>query len=59
MSAKVIQVIVTEVHRGDGVPGNPSRLITQYWTLDGELLAERDLWVEEQAMLHKRDSDPR
>lgn len=41
--AKVIQVIVTELEsRGDGSEGNPYRRVTQYWSFDGYLLAERD-----------------
>lgn len=40
--ARVIQVIETTLERrGDG-KDTPIRLITQYWTLDGELLAEVD-----------------
>lgn len=40
--AKVIQVIETEVKRGKGVLDDPMRGVTQYWSLDGELLAEHD-----------------
>ena len=42
--AKVIQVIVTDLDlrgRGTGA-GDIARRVTQYWTLDGELLAEVD-----------------
>ena len=43
--ARVIQVIETSlVLRGKGVDGDPIRRITQYWTLDGKLLAEVDPW---------------
>ncbi len=43
MKAKVIQVIVTDLGViGKGVLGDPVRRITQYWTLDGQLLAEVD-----------------
>jgi hypothetical protein len=42
-NARVIQVIETGLDlRGKGVEGDPVRRITQYWTLDGELLAEVD-----------------
>ena len=41
-SAKVIQVIETKAAKGDGTLEQPSRMITQYWSLDGELLAEKD-----------------
>lgn len=38
-SAKVIQVIVTESLEGRGTADSPYRVIKQYWSLDGELLA--------------------
>lgn len=41
-SAKVIRVIETKSTRGNGTSANPSRVITQYWSLDGELLFEID-----------------
>ena len=42
-TAKVIQVIVTDIlRRGTGTAADPIRIITQYWSLDGELLAEVD-----------------
>lgn len=42
-NAKLIQVIVTELElRGKGTEGSPLRRITQYWSTDGELLAEKD-----------------
>lgn len=42
--AKVIQVIVTTLtRRGTGKDADsPIRIVTQYWSLDGELLAEVD-----------------
>jgi len=42
-SAKVISVIETKSARGSGKsPEDPARIVTQYWTLEGELLAECD-----------------
>lgn len=41
-SARVIQVIVTEAIEGRGVDGDPVRIVHQYWSLDGELLAKVD-----------------
>lgn len=42
-AAKVIQVIETKLlRRGKGVESDPIRIVTQYWSLDGELLAEVD-----------------
>lgn len=41
--ARVIQVVETTLtRRGDG-KNDPIRVVTQYWTLDGEMLAEVDL----------------
>lgn len=40
--ARVIQVIETTLERrGDG-KDDPIRIVTQYWSFDGELLAEDD-----------------
>lgn len=45
MSAKVIQVIETTIERrGAGKDGDPIRIIRQYWSFDGALLAEVDPW---------------
>ena len=42
MGARVIEVIETYLERrGDGVK-DPVRIITQYWSRDGKLLAEVD-----------------
>ena len=41
--AEVIQVIRTNIAtRGDGTTKSPTRFVTQYWTLDGELLFEEE-----------------
>lgn len=40
--AKVIQVIETVATVGEGTEKNPSRFMYQYWSLEGELLAEKD-----------------
>lgn len=45
-SAKVIQVIETNSLIGTGLPEDPVRLITQYWSFDGIKLAERDSYLE-------------
>ena len=39
-SARVIQVIETVSLAGDGTDTNPVYEVHQYWTLDGDLLAE-------------------
>ena len=43
-TARLIQVVETTIERrGDGKSdAAPLRVVTQYWTLDGRLLAERD-----------------
>lgn len=41
-SAKVIQVIETQSARGAGTSDQPTRTVKEYWTLDGEKLAESD-----------------
>lgn len=48
-SAKIIQVIETKAERGLGVEKDPVREITQYWSLEGKFLAERD---EDSQLLH-------
>lgn len=48
-SAKVVQLIETTIlRRGKGTDGDPIRIITQWWTLEGELVVERDAWTEDQ-----------
>lgn len=37
--ARVIQVIETESLEGKGTEDDPCRIITQYWSFDGTLLA--------------------
>lgn len=42
-SVEVISLIKTSLLlRGEGVPGDPIRIITQYWTMDGHLEFEKD-----------------
>ncbi len=47
-SAKVIEVIVTDIlRRGEGIEGDPIRIITQYWDSEGNLLVEDDPLTKE------------
>jgi len=47
-TARVIEVIETTLtRRGKGVEGDPIRIITQYWSQDGKLLAEKDPWRDQ------------
>ena len=41
--AKVVSVIQVEAKIGTGTKEDPVRNVIQYWDLDGNLLAERDL----------------
>ncbi len=44
--ARAMMVIETRtLPRGRGTDVNPARLVTQYWSLDGTLLAEADKWA--------------
>lgn len=46
-SAEVIKVIRTTALRGTGTKDDMSRIVTQYWSLEGELLAEYDPCTKE------------
>ena len=41
MKAKLVQVIRTETVEGDGKKESPVHSVERYWTLEGELLAEK------------------
>jgi hypothetical protein len=44
---EVIQVIHTRLqNRGKGLANDPVRTIDQYWDMQGNLLWERDMWLE-------------
>lgn len=49
-TVKLIQVIeATLTRRGSGKSGiDPVRIITQYWSTEGVLLAEKDHWKEKE-----------
>ena len=40
--AKVEEIIIVEISRGRGIKHDPCRLVTQFWSKEGELLAEKD-----------------
>ena len=42
LSAEVIQVIKTVSRVGRGIDGDPVRHVIQYWSFDGQELAEND-----------------
>lgn len=39
---EVVQVIHVQYLIGEGIEGDPARLVDRYYTLDGHLLAEQD-----------------
>lgn len=43
-AACVKQVIEIQAACGSGTEGDPYRIILQYWSTDGELLAENDMF---------------
>lgn len=40
--AQVIEVIAVAVNRGAGTEKDPVRIVNQYWSLDGRMLAETE-----------------
>lgn len=47
-SAKVIQVIETTALRGSGADDDPVRVVKQFWSFAGELIAEDDPFICEE-----------
>lgn len=46
-SARIIQVIETKALYGEGTEVDPCSILTQYWNLDGVLLAENSHEIKE------------
>ena len=44
---KVMEVIEVVSCEGSGKENDPSRLVTFYYSKEGELLAKKDVWKEE------------
>lgn len=44
-AAKVIQVVETRAVIGNGTENDPTRLIIEYWSLDGKKLATNDPYL--------------
>lgn len=40
--AEIVKIICVSVAKGDGTENNPVRTVKQYWTLEGDLIAEND-----------------
>ena len=45
--SRVIQVIETLSLRGRGTEEDKCRMVRQYWSLEGKMLAEHDPWAKE------------
>ena len=57
-SARVIQVIETKSARGSGATEQPARIVTEYWSLNGEKLAELDpYFAQMESAASKASSD--
>lgn len=39
---ELVEVIHVEAARGEGTEDDPARIVHQYWSKNGELLAEKD-----------------
>lgn len=42
LNVEVIEVVHTSIKRGNGSTNNPIRIVNQYWSFKGDLLAEKD-----------------
>ena len=49
-SVKLIQVIETKTLRGAGTIDDPGRIVTQYWSLAGKLLADDDIHKDDMTL---------
>ena len=58
--AHLQEVIVVESQKGEGVIDSPVRRVTQYWSTEGELLAEEDPYPPKalQAVYRLMDEHP-
>ena len=45
--AKLVSVIEVRTKHGTGTTEDPVRIVTQYWGIDGNFLAEKDTFEEE------------
>lgn len=45
-SVETIEVVRTETLSGEGIKGNPYRIVEQYW-LDGRELTKKDFWADQ------------
>lgn len=45
---EIMEVIHIVSYEGEGTKGNPARLIDEYYSKDGALLAVKDQWLEQE-----------
>ena len=45
-SARLVEVIEVHAAKGDGTDKDPMRIITEYWSKDGKLLAVNDSYLD-------------
>ena len=48
VTATLIEVIKVVTRDGDGTEADPCRYVTEYWSVEGDKLAEQDDWKETQ-----------
>ena len=46
--AQLVEVIKIELDKGEGTEESPLWSVTQYWSLDGEMLVEKDDYLKPQ-----------
>lgn len=54
-SARLIEVIAVQACTGEGTEQNPNRIITEYWSKEGTLLAVNDPHINSFAHLPSLD----
>jgi len=56
MSAFLLEVIVVEVSKGEGIEGDPVRRVTQFWSKEGVFLSDDDKyeWTPRASRIDKK-----
>ena len=45
-SARLVEVVEVKTPKGEGTDKDPMRIITEYWSKDGQLLAVNDSYLD-------------
>lgn len=53
-SARLVEVIEVKTAKGEGTDKDPMRIITEYWSKDGKLLAVNDSYLDLDELLPPR-----